>query len=227
MFEITLLHSASLPGPHTQEQTTIPKGQAISGTIHISFPKPGTVLTYADALEAYRELEGSMLSRVYIPSFQSNVGAYDLITHLEDLASKHGVDDRRKLGSLRKLMHRFVSERTALANGVNGTRFYLHEDAEALAKHDETHLFEIGFDGERLCQELDEFIELLGEESADTDEYADTYSPYPPKRMAARKTDNGVPKWLTVGLCTLIACFSLSVLAHAIIQFGILSKWLV
>lgn len=30
----------------------------MSGTIDISFPKPGTVLTYADALEAYRELEG-------------------------------------------------------------------------------------------------------------------------------------------------------------------------
>ena len=97
----------------------------MSGTIHISFPKPGTVLTYADAFKAYRELEGYMLSRVYISSFQGNVGVYDLITHLEDLASKHGVDDGRKLSSLRELMHLFVSERTALANGVNGARFYL------------------------------------------------------------------------------------------------------
>lgn len=167
-----------------------------------------------------------MLSRVYTPSFQGNVGAYDLIMHLEDLASKHGVDDRRKLGSLRELMHRFVSERTALGNGVNGTRFYLHGDAGALAKLDKTHLFEIGVDGERLCRELDEFIELLGKESASTDEYADTYSPYPPKRMATRKTDDGFPKWLGVSLCTLMACFGLSVLAHAIIQFGILSRWL-
>ncbi|MCB6761510.1 hypothetical protein LI088_11580 [Adlercreutzia equolifaciens] len=199
----------------------------MSGTIHISFPKPGTVLTYADAFKAYRELEGYMLSRVYISSFQGNVGVYDLITHLEDLASKHGVDDGRKLSSLRELMHLFVSERTALANGVNGARFYLHGNAKALAKHDETHLFEIGIDGERLCRELDEFIELLGEESADTDEYADTYSPYPPKRMATRKTNNGFPKWLTVSICALMACFGLSVLAHVIIQFGILSRWLV
>lgn len=199
----------------------------MSGTIHISFPKPGTVLTYADAFKAYRELEGYMLSRVYISSFQGNVGVYDLITHLEDLASKHGVDDGRKLSSLRELIHLFVSERTALANGVNGARFYLHGNAKALAKHDETHLFEIGIDGERLCRELDEFIELLGEESADTDEYADTYSPYPPKRMATRKTNNGFPKWLTVSICALMACFGLSVLAHVIIQFGILSRWLV
>lgn len=198
----------------------------MSGTIHISFPKPGTVLTYADALEAYRELEGCMLSRVYTPSFQGNVGAYDLIMHLEDLASKHGVDDGRKLGSPREMMHRFVSERTALANGVNGARFYLHGDAAALAKHDETHLFEIGVDGERLCRELDEFVELLGEESAGTDEYVDTYSPYPPNRIAAGKTDNGFPKWLAVGLCALVVCFGLSVLAHAIIQVGILSRWL-
>lgn len=41
----------------------------MNGTIHISFPKPGTVLTYADAFKAYRELEGYMLSRVYISSF--------------------------------------------------------------------------------------------------------------------------------------------------------------
>lgn len=196
-------------------------------TTQRTFPKPGTVLTYANAFKVYRELEGHMLSRVYTPSFQGNVGAYDLITHLEGLASKHGVDDRRKLGSLREMMHRFVSERTALANGVNGTRFYLHGDAAALAKHDETHLFEIGIDGERLCRELDEFIELLGEESAGTDEYADTYSPYPPKRMAARKTEDGFPKWLTVGLCALMTCFGLSALAHAVIQFGILSRWLV
>lgn len=192
-----------------------------------SFPKPGTVLTYADALEVYRELEGYMLSRVYTPSFQGNVGAYDLIMHLEDLASKHGVDDKRKLSSLHELMHRFVSERTALANGVNGTRFYLHGNTAALAKHDETHLFEISVDGERLCRELDEFVELLGEESAGTDEYADTYSPYPPNRMAVRKTEDGLPKWLTVGLCALMVCFGLSVLAHAIIQVGILSRWLV
>lgn len=198
----------------------------MNSTIHISFLKPGTVLTYADALEAYRELEGYMLSRVYVPSFQGNVGAYDLIIHLEDLASKHGVDGKRMLGSLREMMHQFVSERTALANGVNGTRFYLHGDATALAKHDEMHLFEISVDGERLCRELDRLIELLGEESAGTDEYADTYSPYPPKRMAARKTEDGFPKWMAVSLCALMVCFGLSVLAHTIIQFGILSRWL-
>ena len=196
-------------------------------TTQRTFTKPGTVLTYANAFKVYRELEGYMLSRVYTPSFQSNAGAYDLIMHLEDLTSKHGADDGRKLGSLREMMHQFVSERTALANGVNGARFYLHGDAVALAKHDETHLFEIGIDAERLCREFDEFIELLGEESAGTDEYADTYSPYLPKRMAARKTEDGFPKWLAVSLCALMVCFGLSVLAHAIIQFEILSRWLV
>lgn len=66
----------------------------------------------------------------------------------------------------------------------------------------------------------------MGEDSAGTDEYADTYSPYPPKRMGSKKTDNGFPKWLAVGRCALVVYFGLSVLAHVIIQVVILSRWL-
>lgn len=113
-------------------------------TTQRTFPKPGTVLTYTDAFKIYRELEGYMLSRVYITSFQNSVNIYDLMLHLEELASKYGIVRKRRLGVLCRLMHQFVSEQTALANGDGGARFYLHGDANALSKYDETHLFEIG-----------------------------------------------------------------------------------
>lgn len=200
----------------------------MNDTSRNTFPKPGTALTYADAFKAYRELEDYMLSRVYIPSFRNNVNVYDLMLHLEELASKYGIVRKRRLGALRRLVHQFVSEQTALANGDGGTRFYLHGDTKALSKYDETHLFEIGIDGEALRREFDGLIEQLDKESAGIDEFADTYSPHAPSE-AKRKSqqDDYQLKWLTICICILLVCVGLSMLLNSFFQIGICSRWFI
>lgn len=60
---------------------------------------------------------------------------------------------------------------------MNGERFYLLQDESALRQHDETHLFRVGIDGDKLAGGLDEGLELLSKESAKVDVYTDTYSP--------------------------------------------------
>ena len=50
------------------------------------FPKPGTKVTYAEALRLYDDLEADMLSRVYTSEFVGNVKTYDLMWHLESIA---------------------------------------------------------------------------------------------------------------------------------------------
>lgn len=57
---------------------------------------------------------------------------------------------------------------------MNGKRFYLMQDSQALRRHDETHIFQVGFDGEALVGELDEALALL---AGGGDEYGDVYSP--------------------------------------------------
>ena len=44
---------------------------------------------------------------------------------------------------------------------MNGERFYLLQDQSALKQHDETHLFKVGIDGNKLAGDLDEALELL------------------------------------------------------------------
>lgn len=60
---------------------------------------------------------------------------------------------------------------------MNGERFYLLQDESALRQHDETHLFKVGIDGDKLADDLDEALGLLSKESAKIDAYAGTYSP--------------------------------------------------
>lgn len=97
--------------------------------------------------------------------------------HLNDLGEKHGITNLEVFNEFRSLMFGFYSERTALANGIDGQRFYLRENTEALESHDESHWFEVGIDGEMLFQKYCSFIEMLTKESANTDDYADIYSP--------------------------------------------------
>lgn len=49
---------------------------------------------------------------------------------------------------------------------MNGERFYLLQDESALKQHDETHIFQVGFDGEALVGELDEALALLADEAS-------------------------------------------------------------
>ncbi len=60
---------------------------------------------------------------------------------------------------------------------MNGERFYLLQDESALKQHDETYLFKVGIDGDKLAGDLDKALELLSKESAKVDVNADTCSP--------------------------------------------------
>ncbi len=117
-----------------------------------------------------------MLEKAYGAELLPAVGLYDLLWQLESLAQKFGIERKGAFPRLKREIRSFSSERTALANGVNGERFYLLQDESALRQHDETHLFKVGIDVDRLARDLDEALELLSNESAKTVEYGDTYS---------------------------------------------------
>lgn len=139
-------------------------------------PSIGTTLTYGEAILAYNRFERSMLEKGCGAGLLPAVGLYDLLWQLESLAQKFGIEGKGAFSRLKREIQPFSSERTALANGVNGERFYLLQDDSALRQHDETHLFKVGIDGNKLAGDLDEAIELLSKEFAKVDVYTDTYS---------------------------------------------------
>lgn len=118
------------------------------------FPEVGTRLTYGEAIPAYNRFERSMLEKAYGAELLPAVGLYDLLWQLESLAQKFGIEGKGAFSRLKKEIRSFSSERTALANGVNGERFYLLQDQSALKQHDETHLFKVGIDGNKLADDL-------------------------------------------------------------------------
>ena len=119
----------------------------------------GTTLTYGEAIRAYDRFERAMLEKAYGAGLLPAVGLYDLLLQLESLAQKFGIEG--KGARPKREIRSFSSERTALANGVNGERFYLLQDESALKQHDETHLFKVGIDGDKLAGDLDEAFELI------------------------------------------------------------------
>ena len=129
------------------------------------FPKIGTRLTYGEAIAAYDRFERSMLEKVYGAELLPAVGLYDLLWQLESLAQKFGIEGKGAFSRLKRQIRSFSSERTVLANGVNGKMFYLMQDSQALRRHDETHIFQVGFDGEALVGELGEALALLADEA--------------------------------------------------------------
>lgn len=110
-------------------------------------PSIGTTLTYGEAIRAYDRFERTMFEKAYGAELLSAVGLYDLLWQLESLAQKFGIERKGAFPRLKREIRSFSSERTALANGVNGERFYLLQDESALRQHDETHLFKVGIDG--------------------------------------------------------------------------------
>lgn len=120
-----------------------------------------------------------------------------------------------------------MSERTDLANGVNGERLYLLQDESALKQHDETHLFKVGIDGSKLAGDLDEAPELLLKESAKTDEYGSAYSPDCLERDSDRLGKDPFMKWVGFGFCAMMVCLGISMLVHSIFQIGFCSKWFI
>ena len=191
------------------------------------FPKIGTRLTYGEAIPAYNRFERSMLEKVYGAELLPAVGLYDLLWQLESLAQKLGIEGKGAFSRLKREIRSFLSERTALANGVNGERFYLLQDELALRQHDETHLFKVGIDGNKLAGDLDEALELLSKESAKTDEHGDTYSPDCLERDSDRLGKDPFMKWAGIGFCVMMACLGISMLVHSVFQIGFCSKWFI
>lgn len=191
------------------------------------FPKIGTRLTYGEAIAAYDRFERSMLEKVYGAELLPAVGLYDLLWQLESLAQKFGIEGKGAFSRLKREIRSFSRERTALANGVNGERFYLLQDELALRQHDETHLFKVGIDGNKLAGDLDEVLELLSKESAKTDEHGDTYSPDCLERDSDRLGKDPFMKWAGIGFCVMMACLGISMLVHSVFQIGFCSKWFI
>lgn len=189
------------------------------------FPEVGTRLTYGEAIPAYNRFERSMLEKVYGAGLLPAVGLYDLLWQLELLARKFGIESKGAFSRLKKEIRSFSSERTALANGVNGERFYLLQDESALRQHDETHLFKVGIDGGKLAGDLDEALELLSKESAKTDEYGSAYSPDCLERDSDRLGKDPFLKWAGIGFYAMMACLGISMLVHSVFQIGFCSKW--
>ena len=189
------------------------------------FPEVGTRLTYGEAIPAYDRFELSMLKKAYGARLLPAVGLYDLLWQLESLAQKLGIEGKGVFSRLKREIRSFSSERTALANGVNGERFYLLQDESALEQHDETHLFKVGIDGDRLARDLDEALELLSKESAKTDEYCYTYSPDWPEPVSDKQEKDPFLKWAGIGFCVMMVCLGISMLVHSVFQIGFCSKW--
>ena len=190
-------------------------------------PSIGTTLTYGEAIKAYDRFERTMLEKAYGAGLLPAVGLYDLLWQLESLAQKFGIEGKGAFPRLKREIRSFSSERTALANGVNGERFYLLQDESALRQHDETHLFKVGIDGGKLAGDLDEALELLSKESAKTDEHGDTYSPDCLERDSDRLGKDPFMKWAGIGFCVMMACLGISMLVHSVFQIGFCSKWFI
>ncbi|MEE1532247.1 MAG: hypothetical protein U0J81_02915 [Collinsella sp.] len=110
-------------------------------------PSIETTLTYGEAIKAYDRFERTMLEKAYGAELLPAVGLYDLLWQLESLAQKFGIENKGAFSGPKRKIRSFSSERIALANGVNGERFYLLQDESALRQHDETHFFKVGIDG--------------------------------------------------------------------------------
>lgn len=108
---------------------------------------------------------------------------------------------------------------------MNGKRFYLLQDESALRQHDETHLFKVGIDGDKLAGDLDEPLELLSREASKSDEYGDTYSRDWMERASDKQEKDPFLKWAGIGFCVMMVCLGISMLVHSVFQIGFCSKW--
>jgi hypothetical protein len=190
-------------------------------------PELGSTLTHRDAMAAYDDFEQRILKKAYGDAFLSLVKMYDLLWELDSLACKYGLENKPVFISLKKHLYEYCAERTALANGINGGRFHLHGKSDQIALYDETHLFKVNIDLDRIEDEFNHAIKLLAKESEGIDEYADSYSPnWPKSPQQNAATKNSESKWVKRCLIALMVCLGSSVLAHSIFQIFITMKWL-
>lgn len=92
------------------------------------------------------------------------------------------------------------------------------QDSQALRRHDETHIFQVGFDGEALVGELDEALALLADEAGGGRRvWRRVFSRL--ARSGLHKPRRGpLPQMTWSGLLVLTVC-------HAIFQGGLYCKW--
>ncbi len=77
------------------------------GTLPINFPKPGSKVTYREAIEAYDALVRQSIKLVYSEHFSPCAGAYDLLRAIEGAAEKYGVYDSEEIVALRRSLRGF------------------------------------------------------------------------------------------------------------------------
>ena len=198
-------------------------------TVH--FPKPGTRVTYREAMEAYDRLEERILKLVFEPSFAQSAGAYDLLQTIEGVAEKYGLSGTEKMARARGSLRSFVCEKTSLANGANGERFPLMDNPEELDKFDRTHRFEAGVDAEALVGNLESAIALIGREADRFDEYADVYSANPVTahrvaRESRRREGDKADRWFARAMVAAMCCLTAVCALHSAREIAMIARLL-
>ncbi|WP_419060681.1 hypothetical protein [Enteroscipio rubneri] len=198
-------------------------------TVH--FPKPGTRVTYREAMEAYDGLEERILRLVFEPGFAQSAGAYDLLQTIEGVAEKYGLSGAEKMARARGSLRGFVCEKTSLANGANGERFPLMESPEELGEFDRTHRFEVGVDAEALVGNLESAIALIGGEADRFDEYADVYSANPVTahqivRESRRREGDKADRWFARAMVAAMCCLAVVCALHSAWEVAMIARLL-
>ena len=198
-------------------------------TVH--FPKPGTRVTYREAMEAYDGLEERILRLVFEPGFAQSAGAYDLLQTIEGVAEKYGLSGAEEMARARGSLRGFVCEKTSLANGANGERFPLMESPEELGEFDRTHRFEVGVDAEALVGNLESAIALIGGEADRFDEYADVYSANPVTahqivRESRRREGDKADRWFARAMVAAMCCLAAVCALHSAWEVAMIARLL-
>lgn len=197
-------------------------------TVH--FPKPGTRVTYREAMEAYDGLEERILKLVFEPGFAQSAGAYDLLQTIEGVAEKYGLSGAEEMARARDSLRGFVCEKTSLANGANGERFPLMDNPEELDKFDRTHRFEVGVDAEALVGSLESAIALIGGEANRFDEYADVYSANPVTAhqivRESRREGDKADRWFARAMVAAMCCLAVVCALHSAWEIAMIARLL-
>lgn len=186
-----------------------------------TFPAKGSTVTCKEALDAYDELEYRLAGKVFSNALSHFANVRDVELAIASIAERLGEERDLRIDGLRRELGTFAAERTALANGKGGERFRLLPDEDALELYDETHMFEIGIDAERIETSLDAAIDLIMEQETDQfDECSRVYAPC--SHLSSRTSKNGaVPKWIVAGIVAMTCAIGASAMAISIFNMMI------
>ena len=201
-------------------------------SITATFPKTGTSLSYAKAIEAYDELEKAMLSKVFAISFLPNAGMNDLLQEIDKAASRKNARNQAELQKLHEAMVEFVSEHATLKNCADGQRRHLLDKPAALTHYDETHLFEVRIDGAQLLNLCDRVLDATEVpntmQPACASEHDDSHLQRTPcEKSPSGSKDDKLVRLLMMALIVLFICLGVSMVIHSVLQIGFCSKWFI